>query len=61
MENGNPKSLEFTESLLVFKVKKPSAIIKIGDSLAFEIYNRTFNWFQRKMMKFFFGFEVENV
>ena len=45
----------------IYSINEPivNSIIKIGNN--FNIYtDKKFNWFQRKMIKFYFGFEVIN-
>lgn len=44
---------------LVYRPPPPKAVITIGDYLHIESQRR-FNWFQRKMMALFFGWEVKN-
>ena len=45
-----------------FRFKKPRTTLKWGgdDGSSFELnIDKKFNWFQKKMLKMFFGFEVK--
>ena len=49
------------ESTLVVNYARPKtrSLLKIGNMVIYNTHH--FNWFQRKMWKLFFGFEIENV
>lgn len=55
---GGPNSYEKT-LVVNYALPKTKSHLKIGNMVIYNTYH--FNWFQRKMWKLFFGFEIENV
>lgn len=51
--NGKPNTIEVDCGW------KTASLLKVGNMVIHNSYR--FNWFQRKMWKLFFGFEIENV
>ena len=55
-ETGDPNSYEITFN---YAQPKTKSLLKIGNMVIHNSHH--FNWFQRKMWKLFFGFDIENV
>lgn len=55
---GGPNTYEST-LVVNYTQPKTKSILKIGNMVIHNTHH--FNWFQRKMWKLFFGFEIENV
>lgn len=51
--DGKPNTIEVGHGW------KTKSLLKVGNMIIHNTHH--FNWFQRKMWKLFFGFEIENV
>ena len=60
MENHNYQINNYNDKFIVENWKPPITTIRIGKAPGLQIgVDKKFNWFQKKMIKWCFGFEVK--